>query len=139
MTSAIVTCPLCEATCGLKVTLDGDRVTNVRGDDEDVFSHGYICPKGASLGALHHDPDRLTQPLIKRNGVHVPATWDEAFAEINDRLPKVTAEHGRNAVAVYLGNPSAHNVSATLYGRTLIKALGTRNIYSASTVDQMPK
>jgi len=139
MSSAIVTCPLCEATCGLRVTLDGDRVTNVRGDDEDVFSRGYICPKGASLGGLHHDPDRLTQPLIKRNGMHEPATWDEAFAEINERLPKIVAEHGPNAVAVYLGNPSAHNVSATLYGRTLIKALGTRNIYSASTVDQMPK
>jgi anaerobic selenocysteine-containing dehydrogenase len=110
MTTAHVTCPLCEATCGLAVTLDGDRVTGIRGDADDVFSRGFICPKGASLGALHDDPDRLRTPLIRRDGVHVPATWDEAFAEIARRLPPVAAEHGKDAVAVYLGNPSVHNL-----------------------------
>jgi anaerobic selenocysteine-containing dehydrogenase len=139
MTTAHVTCPLCEATCGLSVGIDGDRVTSVRGDAEDVFSHGFICPKGASLGALHHDPDRLRTPLVRRDGVHVPVTWDEAFAEIERRLPPLLAEHGRDAVAVYLGNPSVHNLSTSLYGRVLLKALGSRSIYTASTVDQMPK
>ena len=65
MSTAIVTCPLCEATCGLQITLDGRQITDVRGDREDVFSHGYICPKGASLKGLHEDPDRLRQPMIK--------------------------------------------------------------------------
>ena len=139
MTTAHVTCPLCEATCGLTVTLDGDHVTSVRGDADDVFSRGFICPKGASLGALHADPDRLRTPMIKRDGVHVAATWDEAFAEIERRLPPLAAEHGKDAIAVYLGNPSVHNLATTLYGRVLIKALGTKSIYSASTVDQMPK
>lgn len=88
MPTATVTCPLCEATCGLQVTLDGRRITEVRGDDKDVFSAGFICPKGASLGALHEDPDRLQQPLIKRNGMFEPASWDEAFAEIDRRLPR---------------------------------------------------
>ncbi|MGY6657331.1 molybdopterin-dependent oxidoreductase [Amycolatopsis sp. TRM77291] len=140
MTTAHVTCPLCEATCGLEVTIDEKSlVTRVQGDREDVFSQGYICPKGASLGALHHDPDRLTSPLVKRDGEFVEVTWDEAFAEIDRRLRPIIDEHGKNAVAVYSGNPTVHNAALVLYGRVFFKALGTRNFYTATTVDQMPK
>ncbi|MFJ8915111.1 molybdopterin oxidoreductase family protein [Amycolatopsis sp. NPDC102389] len=140
MTTAHVTCPLCEATCGLEVTIDEKSlVTRVQGDHEDVFSKGYICPKGASLGALHHDPDRLTAPLVKRDGEFVEVTWDEAFAEIDRRLRPIIDEHGRNAVAVYSGNPTVHNAALVLYGRVFFKALGTKNFYTATTVDQMPK
>jgi anaerobic selenocysteine-containing dehydrogenase len=137
---AYTTCPLCEATCGLELQLSAEsEVLRIRGDDDDVFSRGFICPKGGSLKALHEDPDRLTTPLVRRDGELVEATWDEAFAEIERRLPPILEEHGRNSVAVYLGNPTVHNLSLSLYGRVLLKALGTRNIYSASTVDQMPK
>ncbi|KZB85079.1 molybdopterin-dependent oxidoreductase [Amycolatopsis regifaucium] len=140
MTTAHVTCPLCEATCGLEVTIDEKSlVTRVQGDREDVFSHGYICPKGASLGALHHDPDRLTAPLVKRDGEFVEVTWDEAFAEIDKRLRPIIEEHGKDAVAVYSGNPTVHNAALVLYGRVFFKALGTKNFYTATTVDQMPK
>jgi len=139
MSTAIVTCPLCEATCGLEVTLDGSAITEVRGDKLDVFSRGFICPKGASLKALHEDPDRLRAPLVKRNGVFEEVSWDEAFAEIDRRLPAIRAEHGNNAVAVYVGNPGAHNLGSLLYGRVLYKALGTQNIFTAGTVDQVPK
>lgn len=138
-TRAYATCPLCEATCGLQVDLDGARVTRVRGDRADVFSHGFICPKGASIGALHDDPDRLTAPLVRRDGELVEATWDEAFAVVAERLPPIIEEHGRSAVAVYAGNPSAHNLSTLLYGRALNKAIGTRSVFTASTLDQMPK
>ncbi|MFI7677029.1 molybdopterin-dependent oxidoreductase [Actinophytocola sp. NPDC049390] len=139
MTTTPVTCPLCEATCGLAVTIEGDRVTGVRGDDADVFSHGFVCPKGVSLGALHHDPDRLRTPLVRRDGELVEATWDEAFAEIERRLVPIMAEHGRDAVAVYAGNPAVHNTSTALYGPAFYKALGTKNFYTAGTVDQVPK
>jgi anaerobic selenocysteine-containing dehydrogenase len=139
MRTAAVTCPLCEATCGLQVTIDGERVTGVRGDAADVFSHGFICPKGASIGALHHDPDRLRAPLVKRGGEFVEVSWDEAFAEIDRRLPPLMAEHGRDAVAIYAGNPSVHNVSTALYGAPFYRAVGTKNFYTAGTVDQVPK
>jgi anaerobic selenocysteine-containing dehydrogenase len=135
-----MTCPLCEATCGLDVELsDSGDVLKVRGDDEDVFSHGFICPKGGSIKALQEDPDRLRTPLVRRNGELVEATWEEAFTEIERRLGPILEQHGRNAVGVYLGNPTVHNLSLGLYGRVFLKALGTRNIFSASTVDQMPK
>lgn len=138
-TTTFRTCPLCEATCGLEVDVEGDRVTRIRGDRDDVFSHGYLCPKGPTLRQLDEDPDRLRTPLVKRDGVHVPATWDEAFAEVERRLPPILEAHGRNSVAVYVGNPTAHNLAAMLYNGQLVRALGTENRYSAGTVDQMPK
>jgi anaerobic selenocysteine-containing dehydrogenase len=137
--TAIATCPLCEATCGLEIGVDANVITSVRGDQHDVFSRGYICPKGASLKALHEDPDRLRTPLIKRNGQWHEATWDEAFSYIDVRLREVLDNHGRDAVAVYAGNPGSHNLSVQLYGRPLYKALHTRNFYTAGTVDQIPK
>ena len=133
------TCPFCEATCGLEIETDGHEVVSVRGDADDIFSRGFICPKAYGIKQLHDDPDRLTAPLVRRNGELVEATLDEAFEEIDRRLAPILAEHGRNAVAVYIGNPNAHNLSALLYGPAWLRALGTQNLYSASTLDQMPK
>src|SRR4051794_20109470 len=133
------TCPFCEATCGLEIETEGREVVSVRGDAGDVFSRGFICPKAYGVKQLHEDPDRLTTPLVRRGGELVEATWDEAFEEIHRRLSPILAEHGRNAVAVYLGNPNAHNLSALVHGPALMRVLGTQNVYSASTVDQMPK
>jgi anaerobic selenocysteine-containing dehydrogenase len=135
----IATCPLCEATCGLEIELEGREVVKVRGDTEDVFSHGFICPKGASIGELHGDPDRLTTPLVRRGGELVEASWEEAFAEVDARLAPILADGDRNATAVYLGNPNAHTLDGLIHLRAMIKALGTRNVYSATSVDQLPK
>ena len=136
---AFRTCPLCEAGCGLEITVADGKVTRIRGDQADVFSKGFLCPKGSTLKQLHDDPDRLRRPMLKRDGVHVEVDWDEAWAVIADRLPAVLAEHGRESVGTYLGNPSAHNLGAMLYNRSLLQALGTRRRFSASTVDQMPR
>jgi anaerobic selenocysteine-containing dehydrogenase len=136
---AFRTCPLCEATCGLRIELEDERVRRIRGDLDDPFSRGFICPKGSTLGALHDDPDRLRRPLVRRGGHLVEAGWDEAFAEVERRLPPIVAEHGPNALAVYVGNPNAHNYESNLALRPFLKTLRTTNLYSASTVDQMPK
>jgi anaerobic selenocysteine-containing dehydrogenase len=137
--TALTTCPLCEATCGLELTITDDRITGVRGDRLDDFSKGFLCPKGASFGQLDNDPDRLTSPLVKRDGEHVPVSWDEAFELVDRRLREVMAEGGRDAVGVYLGNPTVHSLAGGLYAGPLRKALNSRNVFSASTVDQMPK
>ncbi len=141
--TAFRTCPLCEAGCGLEITVkggpEGETVTRIRGDRADVFSHGFICPKGSTLKQLHDDPDRLRRPLVKRNGVHEEVEWAQAWAIVADRLPDMLERHGRESIAVYLGNPSAHSLSALLYNRSLLQALGTRRRFSASTVDQMPR
>ncbi|MFZ4810129.1 MAG: molybdopterin-dependent oxidoreductase [Ilumatobacteraceae bacterium] len=137
--TAYRTCPLCEAGCGLEITLKAEQVVRIRGDRDDVFSHGYICPKGSTLKQLHDDPDRLRRPLVKRDGVHVEVEWAEAWAEVERGLTQVIERHGREAIGVYLGNPSAHNLGALLFNRPMLQALGTRQRFSASTVDQMPR
>src|SRR5215471_15239315 len=95
-------CPFCEACCGLELTVADGRVQKVRGHAADVFSGGYLCPKGVALKDLHEDPDRLRTPLIRRNGRFVETTWDEAFAEIERRLPPIIAKHGADSVALTL-------------------------------------
>ena len=136
-------CPLCEACCGLSLTVSGSgaqaRVIAIRGDEQDVFSHGYLCPKAVALKDLEDDPDRLRQPLIKRDGRFVEASWDEAYAEIARRLPPLLAEHGRDALAFTLGNPNVHRLGLGLYVQRLLRAAGSRNVFSASTLDQMPR
>jgi anaerobic selenocysteine-containing dehydrogenase len=137
--TAYRTCPLCEAGCGLEVSVRGPHVVRIRGDRDDVFSHGYLCPKGSTLKQLHDDPDRVRRPLVKRGGVHVEVDWPEAWAEVEHGLRGVIERHGRESVAVYLGNPSAHSLSAMTFNRSLLQGIGTRQRYSASTVDQMPR
>ncbi len=148
-------CPLCEATCGLSLVVDThggpieehaeadghlrEHVTGARGDADDVFSHGYICPKGASFPQLDNDPDRLERPLVKRDGRFVEVGWDEALDEAVTRLRAVIDTHGGSSVGFYLGNPSAHTIAGTMYAPLLARAIGTRNVFSAGTLDQMPK
>jgi anaerobic selenocysteine-containing dehydrogenase len=132
-------CPFCEACCGLEITVAEGRVKRIRGHAADVFSHGYLCPKGVALKDLHEDQDRLRKPSIKRDGHFVEATWDEAFAEIDRRLPPIIAKHGADSVALTLGNPIVHKLALLLYAPRLGRALGSKNVFSASTLDQMPK
>jgi len=105
------TCPLCEATCGLEITVRDGVVQRIRGDRDDVFSHGYICPKGSTLKQLHEDPDRLRFPMVRRCEGHVEVSWDEAFAVIDRRLTTIVARHGADSVGVYLGNPNVHGLA----------------------------
>jgi anaerobic selenocysteine-containing dehydrogenase len=137
--TAYATCPLCEATCGLELTVDGGAVTGVRGDAADVFSRGFLCPKGASLGQLEADPDRLRTPRVRRDGKLLPASWSEAFAAVHAGLTRIIAQYGRDAIALYLGNPNVHTLAGGLYAGALRRALGSRNVFTASTLDQMPK
>lgn len=139
MSTELRICPICEATCGLTLTIEDGRVTGARGDAEDVFSAGFICPKGASFAELDGDPHRLTGPLVRRDGQLVEVSWTEAFDAVAEGLGAVLAEHGGRSVGVYVGNPNAHTVAGALYGPMVIKALGTRSVFSASTLDQMPK
>src|SRR3954463_12651312 len=111
-TTTFRTCPLCEATCGLEIVVRQEtrEVVRIRGDRDDVFSHGFICPKGSTLKQLREDPDRVRTPLIKRDGRFEEASWDEAFDEIARRLLPIIDTHGRDSAAIYVGNPNAHNL-----------------------------
>jgi anaerobic selenocysteine-containing dehydrogenase len=132
-------CPLCEAACGLRIETEGTQVVRIRGAEDDPFSRGYLCPKAIALKDLHEDPDRIRQPLIKRDGVFKAASWQEALETIEARLLPILREHGPDAVAAVVGNPVVHRIGLLNYFPRFARALGTRNVFSASTLDQMPK
>ena len=131
-------CNLCEAMCGVRVEYEGNRVLSIRGDEEDPFSRGHICPKATALQAVYEDPDRLRQPMRRRNGAWEPLSWDEALDAAAEGLHAVQQAHGTDAVGVYLGNPNVHNTGSLLFASLFIRALKTRHRYSATSVDQLP-
>jgi anaerobic selenocysteine-containing dehydrogenase len=129
-------CTLCEATCGLTFEVEGDRILSVRPDEEDVFSQGFICPKGVAISEIHHDPDRLRTPMRRiADGTFEPISWEGAFELAASRLNAIREQHGNDAVAVYIGNPVVHNHGAVLVRGGLLKTLGTKNAYSAGSQD----
>jgi anaerobic selenocysteine-containing dehydrogenase len=131
-------CSLCEATCGVAIDVEGDKVVAVRGDEADPFSRGYICPKATALADLHHDPDRLTRPVRRDGDTWHEMSWDEALDLVAARLADIRERHGVDAIAVYQGNPSAHNLGLLTFGQLLFRTLGTKNLYSATSLDQLP-
>jgi len=133
------TCTLCEAMCGLEMHVEEERVVLIRPDRDDVWSRGYICPKGTTLGRLHDDPDRLRRPVVREGDRWREVSWDEAFARCEELLRPVIDRHGIGAVTAFIGNPTAHNFSLARYIGVLIAMSGIPMIYSSGTVDQWPK
>jgi len=135
-------CNLCEATCGLLLTIEDGSVTGVRGNPDDPLSRGHICPKGVAIGDVHADPDRLRRP-VRRIGRGDDARWeeigwDEALDLVADGLARAVNEHGEDAVAIYLGNPNVHSLGSMTHGVALAQSFRTRNKFSATSVDQLP-
>lgn len=131
-------CPLCEAICGLVIETQLGEVISIRGDKEDPFSRGHICPKAVALKDIQEDPDRLTQPMKREGRSWVPISWDEALEYAVEGLAQVREKHGANAVGVYQGNPNVHNWGMMTHASQFLGLLKTRNRFSATSVDQLP-
>ena len=132
-------CNLCEAICGLTIQHDDRQVFSIKGDPEDPLSRGHLCPKAIALQDIHADPDRLRQPMRNNgNGGFEPISWDDAFDLLEERFGAIRAQHGDDAVAIYLGNPTVHNSGAMLFQRFVKQALNTKHQFSATSVDQLP-
>lgn len=132
------TCTLCEAMCGIKVETRGGEVVAIRGDEDDPLSRGYICPKATALKELHEDPDRLRFPVRREGENWKPITWSEAINETARRISEIQARDGEDALGIYLGNPTIHNLGSTLFGPSLVETLNTRNRFSPTSADQLP-
>ncbi len=131
-------CNLCEAMCGLRIEVEGDAIRSIRGDPDDPFSKGFLCPKATALEDVHLDPDRQKHPLRRTGEAWARIGWDEALDAVADRIADIQARHGSDAVAIYLGNPNVHSLGALTHGVPFIRALRTHNRYSATSVDQLP-
>jgi anaerobic selenocysteine-containing dehydrogenase len=137
-TKNVHACPLCEAMCGLVIETDRQTVVSIRGDDDDPFSRGHICPKAVALKDLHEDPDRLRRPMKKVHGKWEPVSWKEALDFAAEGLKSVQKLHGPDAVATFAGNPTVHSVGASLFLPLFLRALKTKSRFSATSVDQLP-
>ena len=132
------TCNLCEAMCGIVIKHDGDKVLSIKGDKDDPFSQGYICPKATALQDLHEDPDRLRQPVERTKDGWKEISWPDALDKVAVGIKFVQQKHGKNALGVYLGNPNVHNLGGMLTIKHLLGSIKTRSRFSATSIDQLP-
>ncbi|MDF1690922.1 MAG: molybdopterin oxidoreductase family protein [Zhongshania sp.] len=132
------TCNLCEAMCGIAIKLEDGVITSIKGDEDDSFSRGHICPKAIALKDLYEDPDRIRRPLHKVDGEWQELSWEDALDKVAARIASLQAEHGHDALGVYLGNPNVHNTGSLLMSGGVLRALKTKNKFSATSVDQLP-
>ncbi len=132
------TCTLCEAMCGIEVKHDGKKVLSIKGDKNDPFSQGYICPKATALQDLHEDPDRLRKPVERTADGWKELSWPEALDKVAAGIQTVQKRHGQNALGIYLGNPNVHNMGSMLTTKHLLTSLKSRSRFSATSIDQLP-
>lgn len=132
------TCNLCEAMCGIVIKHDGEKVLSIKGDKDDPFSQGYICPKATALQDLHEDPDRLRQPVERTRDGWKKISWSEALDKVAQGIQSIQKKHGQNAIGIYLGNPNVHNLGGMLTIKHLLTSIKTRSRFSATSIDQLP-
>jgi anaerobic selenocysteine-containing dehydrogenase len=132
-------CNLCEAICGLEIVLEDEQIISIKGDKKDPLSKGHICPKAIALQDIYNDPDRLRQPHKKTADGWEKISWDQAYDEVAQNLKKIQKKYGNNAVGVYQGNPTVHNLEAMLFSSAFTRTLRTQNHFSATSVDQLPE
>lgn len=131
-------CNLCEAICGIEIEHDGIEILSIKGDKNDPFSRGHICPKALALKEIYEDKNRLKFPVKRFGSEWKEISWQEAFDETAERISAIREKYDKNAVAIFQGNPSVHNFGTLLSSGELLKTLKTQNSFSATSVDQLP-
>lgn len=134
-------CPTCEASCGLKMEVDkaNNKIISIHGDEKNHRSKGYVCAKSQAFRYIYEDSERLRKPIKKTAQGWQEISWEEALAETASRLATLRDEHGKDAIAMYYGNPNGHNFSTQIYTQMFITLLNTERFFSAGSVDQQPK
>jgi anaerobic selenocysteine-containing dehydrogenase len=132
-------CSFCDASCGLAIEYQDGEVISIRGDKQNAFSRGHVCPKGLALKDLYNDPDRLRAPLRRTEAGWEQVSWEDALDEAGERIVAVQKKFGRDALALYYGNPTAGDYALLLVLLPFIKALRTKNIYSATSLDSLTR
>jgi anaerobic selenocysteine-containing dehydrogenase len=128
-------CRQCLAVCGLLVTTQGDRIVSVRGDPDHPVTHGYTCPKGRAMGAMHHDPRRLDRPQLRRRGELVDVSWNELLDDLAERVSDVIDRAGPDAVGTYFGSLSGWDPSGRNVAETYHRRLRSKSRYTSVTTD----
>lgn len=131
-------CTLCEAMCGLRIEIEDEKITAIRGDKEDAFSRGHLCAKGPELKNIYESPDRIKRPLKRFGDTWKEISWVEALSETATKIHEIQSKHGKDSVAFYLGNPNVHNYGSILFNPRLASKINTKNVFVATSMDQLP-
>ena len=132
------TCNLCEAMCGLEIKHQNKTIISIKGDKKDALSKGHICPKSTALADLYTDKNRLKTPIKRTENGWIAISWESAYHEIETEFKRIQKQYGKNAIGSYRGNPTVHNTGLTLFGTAFIQSLGSNQVYTATSVDQLP-
>ncbi len=132
------TCNLCEAMCGLEIKYQDKNIISIKGDKNDPLSNGHICPKATALQDLYEDPDRLKTPIKRTENGWISISWEEAYDEVTSNIRRIQKENGVNSIGSYRGNPTVHNTGLTLFAGSFLQSIGSNQVYTATSVDQLP-
>jgi anaerobic selenocysteine-containing dehydrogenase len=128
-------CRLCEALCGLTVTVDGNRVVEIRPDTEHVVSRGHACAKGVRFGEIHHSPDRLRYPLERSGDRFQRISWGRALEEIGRKLRSLQRESGPDSIATYMGSGAGLSFLQPFFVDGFLRGIGSRASYQVASLD----
>ncbi len=128
-------CRICEALCGLEVTVDGDQVVDIKPDDDHVATRGYGCLKGLKQHRIYSTPDRLLYPMQRTDGELQRVSWDDALGSIGGKVRELIDNHGRDSIAMYVGTAAGFGVLHPVFAQGFMQGVGSANMFSSATQD----
>ncbi|MBW2214835.1 MAG: molybdopterin-dependent oxidoreductase [Deltaproteobacteria bacterium] len=128
-------CRICEALCGLEVTVDGDQIVDIKPDDDHVATRGYACLKGLKQHLIYDTPDRLLYPMQRIDGSLQRVSWDDALGSIGGKVRELIDNHGRDSIAMYVGTAAGFGVLHPVFAQGFMQGVGSASMFSSATQD----
>jgi len=132
-------CRICEATCGLEVEVENNRITAINPDREHVVTKGFVCVKGTRFAEVQHSPDRVTSPMKRVGEDWQEISWEQALAEIGEKSRQLIRDHGGNSIGHFVGSPGGANVLAPMFRNGLFQGIGSHRLYGTPSTDTVNK
>jgi formate dehydrogenase len=128
-------CRICESLCGLEITTAGNKVVDIKPDQEHVASRGFACPKGLKQHKLFDSPDRLKYPMKKEKGKWKRISWEQALREIGLKVRDIIKENDPDAIAMYVGTAAGFGVLHPVFAQGFMTGLGSKSMFASATQD----
>jgi anaerobic selenocysteine-containing dehydrogenase len=128
-------CRICEALCGLRVTVEGNTIQEIAPDPDHVATDGFACVKGLKQHRLYDSPDRVRFPMKRVGSDWQRVSWEQALGEIGAKLRALLGKQGADAIAMYVGTAAGFSVLHPIFAQGFMTGMGARGMYSSATQD----
>lgn len=128
-------CRICEALCGLDVTVEGDQVVDIKPDNDHVATRGYGCLKGLKQHKMYDTPDRLLYPMQRVDGELQRVSWDDALSSIGGKVRELIDNHGPDSIAMYVGTAAGFGVLHPVFAAGFMQGVGSTSMFASATQD----